>query len=124
MPNVLTTPEKDQLLNIARQAITTVVNGAAPDTPDLKHFSAALQENGASFVTLTKHGVLRGCTGTLEAYQPLVLDVQEYAIAAATQDYRFPWVQPGELADLHIEISRLTPPIHMQHWSCLNYWQK
>lgn len=115
MANALTTPEKDQLLKIARQAITSVVNGATPDALDLKHFSITLKENGASFVTLTKHGALRGCIGTLEAYQPLVLDVQEHAIAAATQDYRFPRVKPEELTDLHIEISRLTPPSKLSY---------
>ena len=115
MANALTTPEKDQLLKIARQAITSVVNGATPDALDLKHFSITLQENGASFVTLTKHGALRGCIGTLEAYQPLVMDVQEHAIAAATQDYRFARVKPEELADLHIEISRLTPPSKLSY---------
>ena len=39
-------------------------------------------------MTLTIAGRLRGCIGTLEAYQPLAKDVRD-AIAAALEDYRF-----------------------------------
>jgi hypothetical protein len=35
--------------------------------------------------------------------------VREHAVAAALQDYRFPPVSPDELAEIDIEISRLTP---------------
>ena len=63
----------------------------------------------AVFVTLTENGKLRGCIGTLEAYQPLILDVQEHAVAAAMEDYRFPDVSENELQLINIEISRLTP---------------
>lgn len=71
---------------------------------------AALQEHGASFVTLTKSGQLRGCIGTLEAYQPLAQDVQQRAVQAAVEDPRFNPVTPAELPSLEIEISRLTQP--------------
>ena len=55
--------------------------------------SEALQGTGASFVTLTIKGDLRGCIGALEAYQPLAIDVQDHAVAAALEDYRFPQVR-------------------------------
>jgi AmmeMemoRadiSam system protein A len=74
-----------------------------------------LTDPGASFVTLTKGGQLRGCVGALEAYQPLVEDVCEHAVAAATQDYRFPPVSPQELQDIQIEISRLTKPTRLEY---------
>jgi AmmeMemoRadiSam system protein A len=60
-------------------------------------------------VTLTIQGRLRGCIGGLQASQPLALDVQEHAAAAASQDYRFPPVTPEEVGQLEIEISRLSP---------------
>jgi AmmeMemoRadiSam system protein A len=60
-------------------------------------------------VTLTIHDHLRGCIGALQASQPLGLDVQEHAAAAASEDYRFPPVQPQEVDQLVIEISRLSP---------------
>ncbi len=56
-----------------------------------------------------RNGQLRGCIGTLEAYQSLALDVQEHSAAAATQDYRFSPVKPAEVDSIQIEISRLTP---------------
>ena len=82
---------------------------------NLDDYSDPLQENGASFVTLTETGDLRGCVGALEAYQPLVQDVCEHAIAAAMEDYRFRPVQPAEIPYLHIEISRLTHPEPLEY---------
>ncbi len=106
----LTPDEKKQLLRLARQALEAGVRGELPEPLRLEELSPALRQNGASFVTLTRHGQLRGCIGALEAYQPLAQDVQEHAIAAALNDYRFPQVGPLELPDIEIEISRLTPP--------------
>jgi AmmeMemoRadiSam system protein A len=77
---------------------------------DLNAVSEILQRDGASFVTLTKHGQLRGCIGSLEPRRPLVLDVQENAAAAAFNDPRFPPVRLEELDDLRVEISVLSPP--------------
>jgi len=75
----------------------------------------ALKENGASFVTLTMDGDLRGCIGALEAHQPLAQDVCEHAVAAAFQDPRFPPVEGDELARIRIEISRLTAPRPLEY---------
>lgn len=112
----LTDSEKDILLNLARQTVEKVVTGQARPAIDLVKYSPRLQDYGASFVTLTRHGMLRGCIGALEAYQPLVQDVCEHAEAAALEDYRFPPVQPDEVAHLEIEISVLTPsmPFHYE----------
>jgi AmmeMemoRadiSam system protein A len=106
----LTLEERDLLLKLARQALESVVSGGRLEPLDLELTSETLRCEGASFVTLTKHGQLRGCIGALEPYQPLVEDVREHAIAAASQDYRFSPVIPSELADISIEISRLTVP--------------
>lgn len=104
---VLTQDEKQILLRLARQTLE------AGRVPDLSHqeFPPRLCENGASFVTLTtRNGQLRGCIGALEAYQPLVMDVCEHALAAAREDYRFPPVRLQELPEIRIEISHLTAP--------------
>lgn len=98
-----------KLLEIAREAITCVVRNEQLMIVELGEYSQLLRDPGASFVTLTKKEKLRGCIGTLEAYQPLVLDVQEHAVAAAVEDYRFPDVSEDELHLIKIEISRLTP---------------
>ncbi len=105
----LTMEDRIFLLELARESITrAVANKPLPDL-NLVQLSTDLQRAGASFVTLTINGRLRGCIGALEAYQPLAEDVREHAVAAALEDYRFPPVEPGEVANLRIEISRLTP---------------
>lgn len=109
MAQNLSEQEKEILLEIAREAISAVVEGKTLPPIDAENYSPLLKEQGTSFVTLTKNGRLRGCIGALEPYQPLVLDVQEHAAAAATRDYRFPNVRKEELPEIIIEISRLTP---------------
>ena len=110
IPDQLSEQERSILLAIARQALESSVKDHKLPQLDYETIPPRLKEKGASFVTLTIHHELRGCIGALEAYQPLADDVQEHAMAAALQDYRFPPVQPGELPHIQIEISRLTPP--------------
>lgn len=54
-------------------------------------------------------GDLRGCIGQIEADAPLYAAVQDAAIKAATVDPRFYPVAAGELDNLSIEISVLSP---------------
>lgn len=110
MTKKLTEQEQNILLEIARQALETKIRGKELPRIDLDALPQSLRENGASFVTLTKAGKLRGCVGILQASQPLALDVQSRAVAAALHDYRFSSLQPEELSEIVIEISRLTPP--------------
>jgi hypothetical protein len=107
---ILSAEDRKILLKLAREALERAVRGEAVPPLDHRQIPTQLLADGASFVTLTKKGQLRGCIGALEAYQPLALDVQEHAQAAALQDYRFPPVQAHELPDIHIEISRLSAP--------------
>ena len=62
----------------------------------------------ACFVTLTEQENLRGCIGSLEATQELWKDVQENALRAAFEDYRFPPLTKEELKKIKIEVSVLT----------------
>lgn len=111
----LTSEEKDLLLRFARHALESGVRGKKLETLELDSLSPRLQAPGASFVTLTERGNLRGCIGALEPYQPLAEDVREHAIAAALQDYRFPRVTPDELPKIEIEVSRLTVPVPLPY---------
>jgi len=97
------------LLSIARQAVEFSAKKQPLPKLELSKLPVTLCELGATFVTLTRFGDLRGCIGTLEAYQPIALDVQEHAAAAAVQDYRFPPVRLDEVNEIKIEISLLTP---------------
>ncbi len=65
---------------------------------------------GATFVTLTSAGALRGCIGSLRAWRPLVEDIRANAVAAAFEDPRFPPLTQQELATVEIEVSLLGPP--------------
>ncbi len=111
----LTEEEKSFLLKLARQAIELAVRGRPLPPLDLSRLTPALRENGASFVTLTMDGELRGCVGALEPRQPLAEDVREHAVAAALEDYRFPPVSEAELQKIHIAISRLTLPVPLPY---------
>ena len=111
MTTPLTPEEKQYLLELARLSLLAAVQHASPPALDPARLTEALRGEGASFVTLTKHGNLRGCIGALEAYQPLAEDVREHAAAAAMEDYRFPQVTVAEVPELAIEVSRLTPPV-------------
>ena len=106
----LTDQDRALLLSLARQSIEMSANGVQIPPVDKSSLSPELLEDGASFVTLTYKGYLRGCVGALEPYQSLAEDVREHAIAAAFQDYRFPPVQAHEIKDIRIEISHLTRP--------------
>lgn len=93
------------LLMLARNAIAHQFGYAAQPEPD----HPALHLPGASFVTLTQDGQLRGCIGSLEAWRPLGEDVRDNARAAALRDPRFPPLTAGELPRTRIEVSVLTP---------------
>ena len=80
--------QRTGLLGIARRALDGYLGtGKIPPRKERGENSAA---PGAAFVTLTKHGRLRGCIGYTEAVAPLFKVVQECAVAAATEDPRFP----------------------------------
>ncbi|WP_455205830.1 AmmeMemoRadiSam system protein A [Kaarinaea lacus] len=76
---------------------------------DANSYEETLRLERASFVTLNLHGNLRGCIGSLEAHQALVLDVCHNAHSAAFGDPRFAPLSPQEFKDLDIHISILTP---------------
>jgi AmmeMemoRadiSam system protein A len=105
------------LLKTARAAIVEASAGRIPAGLPLPNLPAELREEGASFVTLTIRGDLRGCIGSLEARQPLAADVQEHAVDAAFHDYRFPPLSPREVDDVRIEISVLSRPAPLAYAS-------
>lgn len=92
------------LLNIARSAIGERFGQAAAALPA----TAELAAPGASFVTLTQGGKLRGCIGSLQPYRPLADDVAGNAVAAAFRDPRFAPLTAAELAHTRVEVSLLT----------------
>ncbi|HTS33942.1 MAG TPA: TIGR00296 family protein [Thermoplasmata archaeon] len=70
------------------------------------------EEKRGAFVTLKRHpsGALRGCIGYPLPILPLRLAVARAALAAATDDPRFPPVVSEELPRLTVEVSVLSVP--------------
>jgi AmmeMemoRadiSam system protein B/AmmeMemoRadiSam system protein A len=93
------------LLRLARAAIAKRLKQPMPAIPEPEW----LAEPGATFVTLTIKGELRGCIGTLEPHRSLGEDVAENAVAAAFRDPRFDPLRPAELKDVRVEVSLLSP---------------
>ena len=110
MEDQLSPQERSILLELAREALEHAVQGRALPPLDLDCLPPRLREPGATFVTLTRKGQLRGCIGALEASQPLAIDVREHAVSAGLHDYRFSPLESGELSEVEIEVSRLTAP--------------
>jgi len=99
----------DELLRLARAAVVAAVDGfPSPPPPHGLHPDA--EPSADAFVTLTEHGRLRGCVGTLDAGMPVGEAVVRAAGLAATRDPRFRPVDAGELERLEIEVSVLTTP--------------
>jgi AmmeMemoRadiSam system protein A len=103
----LTKDDKATLYAIARTAIECGAVGKKPPALEIK--SDILKENRGAFVSLHRHGNLRGCIGHIQPTRPLYKTVQDMAIAAAFQDPRFEPVSLDEIDELDIEISVLTP---------------
>ncbi len=108
----LNAAERRFLLELARRTLRERVEQNR--TPRVEEFPPGvspekMREIWGVFVTLTRHGRLRGCIGSIVGREPLVDGVIDNAINAALKDPRFPPVKTGELEELRIEISVLTP---------------
>jgi uncharacterized protein len=100
---------RQAVLRTAAASIEARLGIAAVAPPGAAELRGALGEHGASFVTLTIEGELRGCCGTLEAARPLLLDVWSNAEASAFRDPRFPPLTACEWRRSRLEVSLLTP---------------
>ncbi len=103
---MMTSQERGQLLQIARDAITAHVTGGVRAVADPTDLAA---RRGGVFVSLHRHGELRGCIGHIESDDSLTRVVAQCAVAACSADPRFPAVAPAELHELEIELSLLGP---------------
>lgn len=100
--------ERRILLELARRAIAAAISGEeSPPRPP--RVPENLRVPAAVFVSLHVNGELRGCMGSLVPEAPLVDAVADIARLAAFEDPRFEPVTEAELAELHIEISVLSP---------------
>jgi len=108
-PGTLPANARAELLRAAGEAIAAGLRDARWQ-PDPADFLTPLREPRASFVTLHVDRRLRGCIGTLEARDSLVVDVARNAWSAASRDTRFPPIGMDEFQHLDIHISVLSAP--------------
>ena len=101
--------QKKVLLALAADTIKAVVVG--DKLPEFDCDDAQLMEKRGCFVTIKNNGMLRGCIGQFVADKPLIETVRSMAKSSCCGDPRFrdnP-ITVGELEELDIEISVLTP---------------
>ncbi len=112
----LSEDEKRMLKEIALTSIKDSLNGKeiAVANSSLFTLHSSLKRKCGAFVSLHKHGRLRGCIGHFGEDVPLNEIVAEMARAAAFEDPRFMPVTADELSDIDIEISVLTPMRRIQ----------
>jgi AmmeMemoRadiSam system protein A len=106
----LSEESRRDLLDLARRTLDAHFQDAP--APRLGSDRAeAFGQPRALFVTLRRHGELRGCIGTLAPDGDLARAVPRYALKAAFEDPRFPPLTADELPECTIEISVLTAPL-------------
>lgn len=107
--------ERDILLKTAHDTIQFCLNNPLNKMPThLNEYPEQLRLQRACFVTLHLNGQLRGCIGSLQAHQALILDVIQNSYSAAFRDPRFAPLTAEEIPLISLEISVLTTPRRMQ----------
>lgn len=82
---------------------------------------AELTNRAGVFVSLKKHGQLRGCIGTiLPTQSSAAREIIRNAVSAATEDPRFDRVTPSELDELDISVDILGTPERIDSLDKLN----
>ena len=98
---------KVELLKIAKRSLLKAVE-KKQYTPNRKDYSNAIFNKGATFVTLTKKGELRGCMGSLLHNKAVAIDLADNVFAAANEDDRFSPLQKEELQQTTLSVSFLS----------------
>jgi AmmeMemoRadiSam system protein A len=97
------------LAGLARKTLENHLTGAPRPQPG--EVPEEFQKRAGVFVSIKKHGNLRGCIGTIEPYQDsIVEEVMANAISAGLRDPRFQPVRREELEDLEYSVDVLQPP--------------
>ena len=122
--NILGPVDQVILLELSRQVLHAAIDLSIPEKELWGHFRSSnlgaapvFRQPGCVFVTLRRHGELRGCIGKVGQPGPLGEATAENCFAAAMRDPRFDPVQPYELADVQVELTLLGPlqPMRSPH---------
>ncbi len=111
------------LVNTARKAVTEFLSNG-----NRMKLESDIEEkfsfNSGVFVTLNNPNGLRGCIGFPMPEKKLSHAIVDGAIAAATEDPRFPSVKTNELNDIVFEVTVLTPPVEIDVSDPMEYLEK
>ncbi|MCL1808862.1 MAG: AmmeMemoRadiSam system protein A [Clostridiales bacterium] len=102
---------EDEYVSLARQVVEHFAKtGKRPGMP--AGLPAEMLSNRAGvFVSIKKHGALRGCIGTISPVKKNIAEeICRNAVSAASEDPRFDSVQPSELDDLTYSVDVLAEP--------------
>ena len=102
----------DAYTDLARKTLESyVTTGHMPDVDRTALPNEMTKDRAGAFVSLKKHGQLRGCIGTIGPVQPCLADeIMNNAVSAGTGDPRFRPVPQDELADLVYSVDVLGEP--------------
>ena len=101
----------DPYIKLARASVEHFVSTGAPLTLPADVSSDMTERQAGAFVSLHKHGELRGCMGTIAGTQPtLAQEIVRNGILACSQDPRFSPVKPSELDFIEYSVDVLGEP--------------
>lgn len=102
--------QEDDYVSLARRSVETYVKTGKRATLPGGLPDAMLSTRAGAFVSLKKHGKLRGCIGTISATAKNVAEeIVQNAISAASRDPRFYPVTEDELSELVYSVDILGP---------------
>lgn len=106
---MLMTEELHPIVKLAKETIESYIRQG--ETPQPEELTPEMKERAGVFVSIHKHGKLRGCIGTFEpARENVAGEIIANAISSATRDPRFPSVEASELDALEYNVDILTEP--------------
>jgi len=107
------------LVELAKETVESYIREGK--TPQPKELTPEMKERAGVFVSIHKHGELRGCIGTFEPTKDNVAEeIIANAISSATRDPRFPPMAASELSDLEYSVDVLTKPEPVENASQLD----
>jgi len=112
--------ELHSVVKLAKETVESYIrDGKMPQPEEL---TPEMKERAGVFVSLHKHGELRGCIGTFEPTKANVAEeIIANAVNSATRDPRFPPVAVAELDDLEYSVDILTEPEPIKDASQLDH---
>ncbi|HUW46208.1 MAG TPA: AmmeMemoRadiSam system protein A [Dehalococcoidia bacterium] len=97
------------VVELAKKTVESYIREGKMPKP--RKLTLEMRERAGVFVSLHKHGQLRGCIGTFEPKEKNVAEeIVANAISSSTGDPRFPPVTASELDDLEYSVDILTEP--------------